>query len=52
MKLRIGQININRFLMTTKMNENIDSENIERVHNWKEIYEKIERYTNRELQLK
>ena len=33
---------IKTFLMTTKMNENIDAGNIERVHDWNEIYDKIE----------
>ena len=28
--------------MTTKMNENIDAGNIERVHDWNEIYDKID----------
>ena len=32
---------IKSYLMTTKMNENIDSGEIERVNNWKEIYFKI-----------
>lgn len=32
---------IKAYLMTTKMNENLKCENIERVSNWKEIYEKI-----------
>lgn len=35
---------IKTFLMTTKMNENIDAENIERVHDWNEIYEKVEAF--------
>lgn len=33
--------NIKAFLMTTKMNENIHSGEIERVSDWKEIYTKI-----------
>ena len=33
---------IKTFLMTTKMNENIDAGNIERVHDWNEIYDKID----------
>lgn len=32
---------IKTYLMTTKMNENIEAGNIERVNNWKQIYEKI-----------
>lgn len=32
---------IKTFLMTTKMNKNIDSGTIERVHNWKELEKKI-----------
>ena len=35
---------IKTFLMKTKMNESIDSENIERVRNWNEIYEKVKNY--------
>ena len=35
---------IKTFLMTTKMNESIDSENIERVRDWNEIYEKVKNY--------
>jgi len=34
---------IKTFLMTTKMNENIDAGSIERVKDWDEIYEKIEK---------
>lgn len=34
---------IKTYLMTTKMNENIDAGNIERVTSWDEIYEKITR---------
>lgn len=33
---------INAILMTTKMNEEIDSGNIPRVYNWREVYVKIE----------
>lgn len=35
---------IKTFLMTTKMNENVDAGSIERVNNWDEIYEKVERF--------
>lgn len=35
---------IKTFLMTTKMNENIDAGSIERVKDWDEIYEKIEEF--------
>lgn len=35
---------IKTFLMTTKMNENIDVGNIERVHDWNEIYEKVKSF--------
>lgn len=38
---------IKTFLMTTKMNENIDSGIIERVHNWLEVKEKINLYLNK-----
>lgn len=34
---------IKSYLMTTKMNQNIDAGNIERVTSWKEIYSKIKR---------
>ena len=33
---------IKTFLMTTKMNENIDVGSIERVSDWNEVYEKVE----------
>ena len=33
---------IKTFLMTTKMNENIDAGSIERVSDWNEVYEKVE----------
>ena len=32
---------IKSYLMTTKMNQNIDTEDVERVFSWDEIYEKI-----------
>ncbi len=35
---------IKAFLMTTKMNENIDAGNIERVNDWKEIYQKVKSF--------
>lgn len=35
---------IKTFLMTTKMNQNIDSGNIERVSSWKELEEKLNHY--------
>lgn len=35
---------IKTFLMTTKMNEKIDSGDIERVKDWKEIYQKVKLY--------
>lgn len=35
---------IKSILMTTKMNENIDSNGITRVNNWDQIYEEIEKY--------
>lgn len=38
---------IKTFLMTTKMNENIDNKNIERVHSWLEVQEKIIDYLNK-----
>jgi len=38
---------IKTYLMTTKMNENIDAGNIERVSNWHEIYEKISEFINK-----
>lgn len=36
---------IKTYLMTTKMNQNIDTGSIERVESWDEIYNKIEKYT-------
>lgn len=38
---------IKTYLMTTKMNENIDAGNIERVKNWNEIYQKAKSYIER-----
>lgn len=35
---------IKSILMTTKMNANIDEQDIVRVNNWNEIYEEIEKY--------
>ena len=35
---------IKTYLMTTKMNQNIDAGSIERVESWNEIYDKIEKY--------
>lgn len=35
---------IKSFLMTTKMNENVDTGEIERVYNWNEVYEKVTKY--------
>lgn len=35
---------IKTYLMTTKMNQNIDAGNIERVKSWDEVYKKIEEY--------
>lgn len=35
---------IKTYLMTTKMNQNIDAGNIERVKSWDELYKKIEKY--------
>ena len=35
---------IKAYLMNTKMNENIDSGDVERVNSWNEIYEKIHSY--------
>ena len=35
---------IKTYLMTTKMNEAIDTGNIERVFSWDELYEKIRNY--------
>ena len=46
---QLEEYGIKTFLMTTKMNENIDAENIERVHDWNEIYEKVEKFINRKL---
>ena len=35
---------IKTYLMTTKMNENIETKSIQRVHNWLEVYEKIKEW--------
>lgn len=40
----LEQNGIKTYFMTTKMNENIDSENIERVMNWIQVYEKIQKF--------
>ena len=40
-----SKINIPSILMTTKMNSNIQEENIKRVSNWNEIYEEILKYS-------
>lgn len=39
--VELEKIGIKSILMTTKMNQNIDSENIKRVYNWAQIYEQI-----------
>ena len=41
---QLTDIGIKSILMTTKMNSEIDSEEIERVNNWQEVYEVIEKY--------
>ena len=41
---QLTDIGIKSILMTTKMNSEIDSGEIERVNNWQEIYELIEKY--------
>ena len=41
---------ITSILMTTKMNEQIDSGNIIRVNNWDEIYEVIQKIKSREIE--
>lgn len=38
---------IKTFLMTTKMNENIDAGSIERVNDWDEIYKKVEDFIHK-----
>ena len=38
------QNRIKTFLMTSTMNENIDTRNIERVYDWNEVYKKINEY--------
>lgn len=38
---------IKAILMTTKMNESIDTKEIMRVNNWKDIYNEIEKYKKR-----
>ena len=35
---------IKTYLMTTKMNQNIDAGEIERVKDWNEIYQKVKSY--------
>lgn len=40
----LEQIGIKTYLKTTKMNEEVDSKNIERFENWKELYSKIYEY--------
>lgn len=41
---------IKTYLMTTKMNENIDTGDIERVKNWDEVYEKIQLFCKENLE--
>lgn len=41
---QLEECGIKTYLMTTKMNESIDSGNIERVNDWNEIYNKIQKY--------
>ncbi|MCI8617213.1 MAG: hypothetical protein HFJ60_03050 [Clostridia bacterium] len=41
---QLEEYGIKTFLMTTKMNENIDAENIERVHDWNEICQKVKAF--------
>ena len=36
---------IKSYLMTSKMNENIETGEIERVHNWTEVYEKLKDFS-------
>lgn len=39
--VELEKIGIKSILMTTRMNQNIDSGNIKRVYNWDEVYEQI-----------
>lgn len=41
---QLEECGIKTYLMTTKMNESIESGNIERVKDWDEIYNKIQKY--------
>ena len=41
---KLSKAGIKTYLITSKINENIDSGDIERVDNWKELYEKITKY--------
>lgn len=41
---RLQSLGIKSILMTTKMNEKIDTKDVERVNNWNEIYDIIENY--------
>lgn len=41
---KIQEGGIKSYLMTTKVNEKVDSLDIERVNNWKELYEKINKF--------
>ena len=39
--VELEKLGIKSILMTTRMNQDIDSENITRVHNWNEVYKEI-----------
>lgn len=41
---KLSKAGIKTYLITSKVNANIDSGDIERVDNWKELYEKITKY--------
>lgn len=43
----LEQNRIKTYLMTTKMNQNIDTGKIRRVNNWQEVYESIHKYLER-----
>ena len=41
---RLQSLGIKSILMTTKMNEKIDTKDVVRVNNWNEIYDEVEKY--------
>ena len=41
---KLSSAGIKTYLITSKINEKLDSGNVERVENWKELYEKITKY--------